>query len=317
MLFAAGYFAGGQFLVAGRDGGDVTYREGPLEFGLRLRRAHDAAGLPGPGRAGPRPVVLLADHEPVPPEAAVLVAAGLGGDVITVSRPATLFLDDHPAAGIPETRVALLPGGAAGDGPPQWAGGPRRRLGPAGRAARPRTPGAAPGRARGPARRPRDPSQGRDAREAGTGLAPGALRRGRQAAAGSAVAVRGPAGIDFTSPRSAGQPGSELGALHAGGASGLLEITADYRPPAPAGPVTGPPAVPVLAGRPVALPVDATDHPLYVLADFYGGFFLLAVPPAPGQAAAVRAEGPREFGRRIRAELTPAGPGQAPAPGAR
>jgi hypothetical protein len=118
VLVAAGYFADGQFLVTGQDQ-DVTYRESPLKFGLRLRQEHEAVR----GRTQSRPVVLLTDHEPVPPWAAGLVAHGLQDTVVTVSRPATMYLDDHPSAGIPETQVALLPGSS----PPYWT-----RIGPDG-----------------------------------------------------------------------------------------------------------------------------------------------------------------------------------------
>jgi hypothetical protein len=48
VLWAAGYFARGRFLVTGP--GDVTYLEEPLDFGRRLGRERDAA-RPRPGRA--------------------------------------------------------------------------------------------------------------------------------------------------------------------------------------------------------------------------------------------------------------------------
>jgi hypothetical protein len=333
-LFAAGYFARGHFLVTGQDD-NVTYLEKPLEFGRRLRREHDAATAAGRarGQARPRPVVLLTDHEPVPQRAARLVARGLGAEVITVSRPATMFLDDHPAAGIPETRVALLPGGV-GAGTPAWT-----RTTPAGVSARltappapgrglphlaepdPPAPGSGPAAlpAPGPPGRPRDLAHVREALEAGTGLTPEALQLGLQAATASVLAVRRAAGIDFAGPGSQGQRGSALDALPPDAVFDLLEINGEYRPPAPAGPVTGQFAhtsAPWLAAGRRALPPGAADNPLYVLADYYGGHFLLSAVPAADQAITIRAEGPRDFGRRIRAEITPPGrePAQPPPP---
>jgi phosphatidylserine/phosphatidylglycerophosphate/cardiolipin synthase-like enzyme len=334
VLFAAGYFARGHFLVTDQDD-DVTYLDEPLEFGLRLRREHEAATAAGltDGRVLPRTVMLLADHEPVPRWAARLVARGLGAEVITVSLPATLFLDDNPGAGIPATQVALLPWGSH-PGTPEWT-----RTTPAGASApltAPPTPerqvprlaeryAPVPGSGRtalrspGPAR-PRELAHVRHALEARTGLPAEVLQPAGQVTAASVLVVRTPVGIDFVSPRSQDQQSSELESLQADGAFELLEINGEYNLGALAriGPVTGQPARsagPMLVGRRRALPFDAEDNPLYVIADYYGGYFLLSVMSAADETITTRAESPRDFGRRIRAELMPAGrePRQVPA----
>ncbi|MFE5564825.1 hypothetical protein ACFQ68_07530 [Amycolatopsis japonica] len=112
VVFVAGYFADNRFVVADKET-DVAFFESPRRFGRRLRREFQAAS--GKGRVLPRTVVLLTDNKPVPQRVAALVAQGLKDvDVITVSLPGTLFLDDHPGAVIPQTRVALIaPSGRA------------------------------------------------------------------------------------------------------------------------------------------------------------------------------------------------------------
>ncbi|MFG2525966.1 hypothetical protein [Streptomyces sp. NPDC048527] len=122
-VFVVGYFARGRFLVTDAEE-NLVHFEAPRAFGLRLARDHEAAAgtWNANGRTPPRTAVLLTDNEPVPRWAARELAESLPGfEIVTVSRPATLFLDDHLAAGVPQTRVALLPGGGA-TGTPVWCG---------------------------------------------------------------------------------------------------------------------------------------------------------------------------------------------------
>jgi hypothetical protein len=284
-IFVTGYFAGGHFLVSGENDG-ASYLESPLDFAARLRREHapEAAAALAHGRVPPRYLVLLTDNDPVPVRAALQVARGLEDyDVITVSRPATLFLDDHPGAGIPQTRIALLPG--RGDTrPPAWT-----RTSPAGISTRLTPPPPGPGR-----------------RPAGAGPRPEVLVPATAAAGLPVLAARSPAGIDFagidTAGQSpAGQSPAALQSLAAGGAFQVLDVSGQHDP--------------MLAGGLRKLPFDPAGNPLYVLVDYRSGHFLLRARPDAGGAVLVRAESPPEFGRRIRAEITRAAGQPAPATG--
>ncbi|MDT5027407.1 MAG: hypothetical protein QOE61_3833, partial [Micromonosporaceae bacterium] len=113
---------------------------------------------------------------------------------------------------------------------------------------------------------------------------------------------------------------SEIESMQADGAFELLEINGEYDPSMPAriDPVTGQyplSAWPMLASGRGALPFDAVDNPLYVFADYYGGYFLLSVKSGTSETITLHAESPQVFGRRIRAEIVRAGrePGEAPA----
>jgi hypothetical protein len=335
VMFVAGYFVHDHFVVTDQD--DVTYLESPLDFGFRLRRQNGAAVAAGLTRRHvlPRTVVLLTGNDPVPEWAARLVAQGLRDyEVITVSLPATMFLDDHPGVGFPETRVALMPG-SSDTGMPVWT-----RTSPAGVStsliarmssassrdpSRPANlsvlvPGPRPAVAAGPGpARPQDLIQVRQILQAGTGLTPEVLQSG--AVSGTAVlAVRGPIGIDFVGALSHDRWPGAVKSMQADGAFELLAINGEYDPGTlpQIDPVTGHyplTAWPMLAGSHRALPFDATDNPLYVLVDYYGGYFLLSAKSATSETITMRAESPAEFGRRIRDEIVLAGhePGNAPA----
>ncbi|MFE5566556.1 hypothetical protein ACFQ68_16340 [Amycolatopsis japonica] len=110
VVVVVGYFAGGRFAVYD-ERRDVSYWETPQEFGKRLRTDLAAAG-------GPARVLLLTDFDAVPDRARGEVARGLGGVLITVNRPSTLFLDQD-TIGTPGTRIALLPDHQA-DTVPVW-----------------------------------------------------------------------------------------------------------------------------------------------------------------------------------------------------
>jgi hypothetical protein len=330
VILVTWYFVDGHFTVTDPDS-DVSYFESPPEFGSRLRReAGDALATGLTGHLS-RAVVLLTDNEPVPQWAAREVAGGLRDyDVITVSMPATMFLDDHPGAGVPETRIALLPGSSEA-GPPIWT-----RTSPTGISAEltaatlpasgdrsPRTLTSAapwPGRAvpmMPDLPRPQDLIPVRQILQAGTGLTPGPLRSGRPGAGESVIAVRGALGIDFVSGPNWEQHLSPVESLQADGVFELLEINGEYDPGTPmrTHPVTRRyplSAWPMLPVSRHALPSGAGNEPLHVFADYYGGRFLLSTRSDASQITTWAAS-PPEFGRRIRAALVLAlhGPGTA------
>jgi hypothetical protein len=65
-------------------------------------------------------VLLLTDHEAVPPPVVLLLAQALPDvEFITVSVPATMFMESQPGTGAAQAKVALLPG-SADAGTPQW-----------------------------------------------------------------------------------------------------------------------------------------------------------------------------------------------------
>ena len=108
------YFVHGSFLVHDRRAG-VSYREEPAAFGRRLARDYAALAPQGGFE-----VLLLADFDPVPGLAARAVARGLGGPgLITADRPGVLSAHEGRAAGLDETRIALLPWGQ-GPADPLW-----------------------------------------------------------------------------------------------------------------------------------------------------------------------------------------------------
>ncbi|MFE5563884.1 deaminase domain-containing protein [Amycolatopsis japonica] len=107
-VVAVGYFAGGRFAVYD-ERRDVSHWETPSAFGRRLSKDFAEATRRTLARK-PSCVVLLTDFEETPDEVRARVARSLGGaDLITVNAPATLFLDQSPGPGGPETRIALLP----------------------------------------------------------------------------------------------------------------------------------------------------------------------------------------------------------------
>jgi hypothetical protein len=112
VVVVGGYFARGQFVVPDPQD-NRSYLESPHEFSLRLRRDYQAAELAERtrGRELPRTVLLLTDHEAVPPPVVLLLAQTLPDvEVITVSVPATMFLDSQQGTGRAQAKVALLPG---------------------------------------------------------------------------------------------------------------------------------------------------------------------------------------------------------------
>jgi hypothetical protein len=327
VVFVAGCFAWGQFVVT--DPSNLSYLESPQDFGVRLNRDYQAAEM-GRGGALPRTVVLLTDNEPVPAQAAALVARGLGDiDIITASMPATMFLDDQPAAGIPQTRVALVPG--RGDtAAPVWI-----RTGAAGTAALTASvsPGSRPGRAQRSMpdpvplgtpqadrsrARPQDLAHVRAGLEAGTGLTPDVPVPVLTAAspAVSVGAVRSPVSVNFSADLSPGEWPLGISYPLQDRSFEVAEVNAGYDPGTLAG-GTGPwplAAWPMLITGQAALPAGAARDPLYVFADYYGGYFLLPARPAAGGAVSTHAETPAGFGRRIKAEITRAQAGRGPGP---
>jgi len=290
VMFVTGYFVDGHFMVTDPDS-DVSYLESPLEFGSRLQREAAAAVAAGLTGHLSRAVVLLTDNEPVPQWAARQVAGGLRDyQVITVSMPATMFLDDHPGAGIIESRVALLPGSSEAD-PPVWtrtspAGIPAELTAAApslsgGRSARTVT-AAAPVPVPGPAvpidldlARPRDLMAVRQILQAGTGLTPWPLRSGRPNTGASVVAVRRALGIDFVSGLNRERHPSPIESLQVDGVFELLGDQRRIRPGQPAADAPGHRAVPAVRlahapGQPPSTAVRHRDKPLYVFADYYG-----------------------------------------------
>ena len=122
VIFVAVHFARGHFVVTDPQD-NLSYLESPRDFSLRLRRDYHAAQLAQTtqGRALPRTIVLLTDHEPVPPQAVSLLAQTMpDAEFITASLPATMFRDDHPATGTPHTRVALIPASGDTTTTPAW-----------------------------------------------------------------------------------------------------------------------------------------------------------------------------------------------------
>jgi hypothetical protein len=121
VVVVGGYFARGQFVVPDPQD-NRSYPESPHEFSLRLRRDYQAAKLAERirGRELPRTVLLLTDYEAVPPPVVLLLVQTLPDvEVITVSVPATMFLDSQQGTGAAQAKVALLPGSTA-VGTPQW-----------------------------------------------------------------------------------------------------------------------------------------------------------------------------------------------------
>ncbi|MEV6995649.1 hypothetical protein AB0N87_42085 [Streptomyces sp. NPDC093228] len=114
------YFADGLFAVYD-EGQDLTYWETPLAFGRRLRK--DLAAAQAAGSAGgppPSRVLLLTDFDAISENAREQAAQGLGGpELITVSVPSTLFLDEDSEHGAPMARIALLPA-TSGPASPVW-----------------------------------------------------------------------------------------------------------------------------------------------------------------------------------------------------
>lgn len=322
-IFVTGYFVDGHFLVSG-EGDGTSYLESPADFGARLKREYAAAAAAGlvRGQARRRTLVLLTDNEPVPQWAARLVASGLGNhDVITVSRPGTMFLDDHPGAGIPATRVALLPGRAS-SGAPVWTltspEGVSAILTAPSAAGRRRwsfvqqttsSDGAWPAIAAGPGLIPaQDLALIWQSLEAGVGIGPEVLVPGSTPASVPVLAVRGPIGIDFADAASPGRSPAAAAYMTADGEFQVLEISGNYDPSAPTriNPVIGQYPLterPVLSGSLRKLPFDPAANPLYVFVDYHSGYFLLRVRSAASQTVMMRAENASQFGRRIRAEI--------------
>ena len=335
MIFVAGYFARDHFVVTDPEN-DISFLETPREFGLRLKREHEAAAAAGDraGKVLPRTIALLTDNDPVPPWAASLVAQSLGNlEVITVSLPATMFLDDNMRAGIPETRVALVP--KSGDtGTPEWT-----RTGSEGLSTRltaPISPTASQDRPRlgwqsvpvpgsppmvlaelCPAR-PQDLTHVRHSLQAGTGLTLDGPAPRFTITDTSVFAVPFPLGVDLAGDISRDWSAA-IESLRVDSVE-LLEINAHYNPATPARtdsrtgeyPLT---AWPMLVADRRELPFKASEDPLYVFVNYYGGYFLLNARSGTNKSNVVHAESPQDFGRRIRAEVLRAGQdrGQAPA----
>lgn len=143
VVWVAGHFVRGHFVVPDPED-NRSFLASPRDFSLRLEREYRAAerAEAAQGRVLPRTVVLLTDHERVPPEVVSLLAQTLKDvDFITVSLPGTMFLDDHLGTVIPQTRVALVPG--SGDtSTPVWT--KTSSLGTAPMTARPAAVTAAP-----------------------------------------------------------------------------------------------------------------------------------------------------------------------------
>ena len=159
VVFVAGYFAGGRFVVAD-PASNLSYLESPRDFGARLGRDYQAAAAAGLGAAGRCRgrwcCWLIMSRSRRGRRCWWRRAWGISR-VITASMPAILFADDHPGGGIPVTRVALVPG--SGDTTaPVWTSDKRGRRDGAdraglrrvrARAARSRPPGPGPGPAVG------------------------------------------------------------------------------------------------------------------------------------------------------------------------
>ncbi|MDT5025193.1 MAG: hypothetical protein QOE61_1619, partial [Micromonosporaceae bacterium] len=337
-MFVLGYFVHGRFLVSNPAEG-LSYLESAEEFGVRLKREHAIAATAAlaRGQALPRALVLLTDNEPVPQSAARVVARTLDDvDVITASLPGTLFLDDHPGAGIPQTRVALMPGSR--DTRTQvWtrtrSGGLTDVMAPIpSTSGRPRSSqeeqpiqvtGSFPAL---PSKLDRTRWQAllevRQSLQAGIGLTQGAARPGLRVPGTPVLAVSRHLGVAFAGVF--GQEGSAtaMRSLQVDGVVDLLEINGDYdaNEPVRLDPVTAkyvPAGWPMLVVGRGRLPFDAADDPFYVLVDHYGGYFLLRAGSDPGEAVTVYKENPQDFGARIREAIGRAGPGRGEATAAR
>jgi hypothetical protein len=119
VVVVAGYFARGQFLVTDPQD-NRSYWESAYDFSLRLRRDYQAAELASRarGRELPRTVALLTDHEAVPPQVVSILAQAMPEvEFVTVSVPATMFLDDQQDTGAAQSKVALLPGSTDASSP--------------------------------------------------------------------------------------------------------------------------------------------------------------------------------------------------------
>jgi len=340
VIFVAGHFADGNFVVTDPES-NLSFFESPQDFGVRLKRDHEAAVAAEMARGIvlPRTVVLLTSSEPVPQQAASLVKQAMGDvDVITVSLASTMFLHEHPGAGIPQTRVALVPG--RGDAStPVWtkmgSAGAVRLMAPSPSGSSPRRmPRSAPasGPASGPPQplrvdpfqtRPQDLTQVLLNLQAGAGLRPDGPVPVLAAAYASAsvLAVRSGTSVSFSGDPGPGEWSLAISYPLAGSSFDLLEVNAEYHPSTLARldratgqhPLT---AWPMLVTGRGALPFDAARDVLYVFVDYYGGYFLLRANPGADGAVTTYAESPRDFGRRIRAEIvrTESERGEAAAP---
>jgi hypothetical protein len=315
-LVVAGYFADARFLVPDVTTG-LSHWEEPADFGRRIRRDFEAAagGRHGTQPEMPRMVLLLTDFAPVTGAAAVEVARGLDGvETVTVSAPATLFLDDRPGIGVPPLRLALLPRQAVDE--PIWM----RSNGEESSVLRTRSDLAAIARNFEPVRGPVDL---RDLLHVRRSLEGGAAVVGAAALGASAAPVlhRGVSdgkrviGADLSTDQRSGGWHSVLGNLRPGRAFRMLEVNGEYGTPESGRRA----AWPMLEGEYRALPFDVAQDPFFVFVDHYGGFFPVLAESAHGEQPSTRLDSPAQLGDRIKSLLAeyPAHPTYAGGPATR